>query len=137
MKRGPMPSPMVRAQFVLAEKKSFGCTEFLLRPTVVALRRYQPSPCAGSSWLAQAAAVRLSEKVPSPYNRPFPFHRFVLRRTQHIFPFGAGIVLIQQRSVANLKVAVDCAIEASCTASMAKLRRWEFADWANECHGCA
>jgi hypothetical protein len=32
---------------------------------------------------------------------------------------------------------VDCAIEAGCIAGMTKLRRWGFANWANEGHGYA
>ena len=78
---------------------------------------------------------RLSEEVPWPYNKPFPFHRFVLRRTQRNFPFGAGIVVIKSDAVGNLKVTVDSAIEASCIAGTEKLLRWGFADRANERHG--
>jgi len=51
--------------------------------------------------------------------------------------FGAAVVVIKSDGVGNLKVAVDCAIEAGCIAGMAKLRRWGFADWANEGHGFA
>jgi hypothetical protein len=76
----------------------------------------------------------LSEKIPWPYNRPFPFHRLMLCRTQCNFPFSAGVVVINSDGVCNLKVAVDCAIEAGCVAGMAKLRRWGFADWANDGH---
>jgi len=61
----------------------------------------------------------------------------VLRGAQRNFPFGAGVVVIKSDGVGNLKVAVDCAIEAGCIASMAKLRRRGFADWANEGHGFA
>ena len=78
---------------------------------------------------------QLSEEIPSPYNRPFPFHRLMLRRTPRNFPFGAGVVLINSDNVGNLKVAVDCAIEASCITSTVKLLRWGFADWAKEGHG--
>ena len=38
--------------------------------------------------------------------------------------FGAAVVVIKSDGVGNLKVAVDCAIEAGCIAGMAKLRRW-------------
>ena len=69
----------------------------------------------------------LPEKIPWPYNRPFPFHRLVLRSAQRNFPFGAAVVVIRSDGVGNLKVAVDCAIEAGI-AGMAKLRRWEFAN---------
>jgi len=51
--------------------------------------------------------------------------------------FGAAVVVIKSDGVGNLKVAVDCAIEAGCIAGMAKLRRWGFADWANEGHAFA
>ena len=66
---------------------------------------------------------RLSEEIPSPYNRPFPFHRLILRHTQRSFPFGAGVVLINSDGVGNLKVAVDRAIEAGCIAGAIKLLR--------------
>ena len=78
---------------------------------------------------------RLSEEIPSPYNRPFPFHRLILRHTQRSFPFGAGVVLINSDGVGNPKVAVDCATEAGRIAGTSKLLRWGFADWANEGHG--
>jgi hypothetical protein len=79
----------------------------------------------------------LSKEITWPYNRPFPFHRLVLRCAQRNFPFIAGVVVINSDGVGNLKVAVDCAIEAGCIAGMAKLRRWGFADWASEGHGYA
>jgi hypothetical protein len=61
---------------------------------------------------AAAGALGLSEEIPWPYNRPFPFHRLVLCRTQRRFPFGAGVVVVNTDSVGNLKVAVARAIEA-------------------------
>jgi hypothetical protein len=77
---------------------------------------------------------QLSEEISLPYNRPFPFHRLVLGRTQRRFPFGAGVVVINIDGVGNLKVAVDFAIEAPCVLGTSKLLRWGFADWANEGH---
>jgi hypothetical protein len=59
----------------------------------------------------------------------------MLCRTPRNFPFGAGVVLINSDGVGNLKVAVDCAIEAGCITGTIKLLRWGFADWANEGHG--
>src|SRR5215468_10786725 len=90
-----------------------------------------------SQWFGVALSLTLplSNEIPWPYNRPFPFHRLVLRSAQRNFPFGAAVVVIKSDGVGNLKVAVDCAIEAGCVAGMAKLRRWGFADWANEGHG--
>ena len=64
---------------------------------------------------------RLSEEIPSPYNRPFPFHRLILRHTQRSFAFGAGVVLIDSDGVGNLKVAVDRAIKAGCVPGAIKL----------------
>jgi carbonic anhydrase/acetyltransferase-like protein (isoleucine patch superfamily) len=66
----------------------------------------------------------LSEEIPSPYNRPFPFHRLVLGRTQGSFPFAAGVVLVNSDSIGNLKVVVGCAIEADCVVGAGKLSRW-------------
>jgi hypothetical protein len=81
------------------------------------------------------AQVRvLSEEVPWPYNRPFPFHRLVLSGTQRSLPFGAGVVVVNTDGVGNLKVAVHCAIEAPCVLGTSKLLRWGFADWAKEGH---
>ena len=74
----------------------------------------------------------LSEEIPSPYNRPFPFHRLVLRGTQRIFPFGARVVLINSDGVGNPKVAVGWAMEADCISGTGKLLRRGFADWAKE-----
>jgi hypothetical protein len=79
----------------------------------------------------------LSEEIPWPYNRPFPFHRLVLGSTQRNFPFGAGVVVISSDGVGNLKVAVDCAIEAGCIADTGKLLCWGFADRTNEGHSYA
>ena len=56
----------------------------------------------------------------------------MLRRTPRNFPFGAGVVLINSDGVGNLKVAVDCAIEADCVPGADKLLRWGFADRAKE-----
>ena len=93
-------------------------------------------PCAigGSKRKIGLRPNRRGLEVGAEYNRPFPFHRLMLRRTQRRFPFGAGVVLINSDGVGNLKVAVDAAIEAGCIAGMAKLRRYGFADWANEGH---
>jgi hypothetical protein len=63
--------------------------------------------------------------------------RLVLRSAQRNLPFGAAVVVIKSDGVGNLKVAVDCAIEAGFIAGMAKLRGWGVADWANEGHGYA
>jgi hypothetical protein len=63
----------------------------------------------------------LSKEIAWPYNRPLPFHRFVLRRTQRNFPFSAGVVVIKSDGVGNLKVTVDFAIEAGCIAGTNKL----------------
>jgi hypothetical protein len=63
----------------------------------------------------------LSKEIPWPYNRPFPFHRLVLRSAQRNFPFSAGVVVIKSDGVGNLKVAVDFAIEAGCIAGTNKL----------------
>jgi hypothetical protein len=64
---------------------------------------------------------RLSEKVPWPYNRPFPFHRLVFRRTQRSLPFGAGVVVVNTDGVGYLKVAVDCAVEAALALAICRL----------------
>jgi hypothetical protein len=77
----------------------------------------------------------LSEEIPAPYNRPFPFHRLVLCRTQRSFPFDAGVVLIISDGVGNLKVAVACAMEAGRITGTIRLLRWGCADRANEEHG--
>lgn len=58
--------------------------------------------------------ARLSEEIPWPYNRPFPFHRLVLRLTQRGFPFGVGVVVINSDGVGDLKVAVDGAMVTPC-----------------------
>ena len=87
--------------------------------------------------MALSLTLPLSNEIPWPYNRPFPFHRLVLRSAQRNFPFGAALVVIRSDGVGNLKVAVDCAREAGCIAGMAKLRSWGFANWANEGHGYA
>jgi hypothetical protein len=63
----------------------------------------------------------LSKEIPWPYNRPFPFHRLVLRSAQRNFLFGAGVVVIKSDGVGNLKVAVDFAIKAGCIACTSKL----------------
>lgn len=91
------------------------------------LSAQRPTPSIPSS--------RLSEEIPSPYNRPFPFHRLILRHAQRSFPFGAGVVVINGDGVGNLKVAVDCAIEAGCVPGAIKLLRWGFAERAKEGHG--
>ena len=80
------------------------------------------APRAG---LAHALISRLSEEIPWPYNRPFPFHRLVLRRTQRSLPFGSGVVVVNTDGVGNLKVAVACAIEAGCIAGTSKLLCWD------------
>ena len=87
--------------------------------------------CDGGDFLT----LLLSEEISWPYNRPFPFHRLVLRSAQRNFPFGAAVAVIKSDGVGNPKVAVDWAVEAGCIASMAKLRRWGFTDWAKEGHG--
>jgi hypothetical protein len=94
-------------------------------------------PGRGFARLHKLPGSQLSEEISWPYNRPFPFHRFLLRCTQRNFPFGAGVVLINSDAVGNLKVAVGRAIEASCIAGTRKLLRWEFADRAKEGHGQA
>ena len=76
----------------------------------------------------------LSGEIPWPYNRPFPFHRLVLSRTQRNFPFGAGVAFVNGDGIGDPKVAMDCAIEAGYIAAMAKFRRWGFADGANKGH---
>ena len=63
----------------------------------------------------------LSKEIPWPYNRPFPFHRLVLRSAQGNFPFSTGVVVIKSDGVGNLKVTVDFAIEAGCIARTNKL----------------
>jgi len=44
--------------------------------------------------------------------------------------FGAAVVVIKSDGVGNLKVAVRCAMEASCVAGTVKLFHWGIADWA-------
>jgi hypothetical protein len=61
----------------------------------------------------------------------------MLRRTPRNFPLGAGVVVINSDGVGNLKVAMDCAIEAGCITGTRKLFRWGFADRAKEGHGLA
>ena len=73
-------------------------------------------PGRGFARLHKLPGSQLSEEIPRPYNRPFPFHRLVLRQAQRNFPFGSGVVVIGSDGVGNLKMAVGRAIEASCIA---------------------
>jgi hypothetical protein len=82
----------------------------------------------------RAKRTQLSEEIPWPYNRPFPFHSLVLCRTQRSLPFGARVVVVNTDGVCYLKVAVDFAIETPCVLGTSKLFRFGVADWANEEH---